>query len=103
MAIRIDVAVTDPKEDEAVFSETHSNELPSKHRISLALEGSNTAFSDRDGDGKLSAGDVVAFTLTVNNSGTVDLTEVEVQDVALEGLVCQQFVPAAVGESLVAS
>lgn len=101
VVIRIDVAVTDPKGDEVIFPEMSSNELLSKHQISLALEGSNTALSDRDGDGKPSAGNVAVFTLTVTNSGGVDLTEVEVQDVALEGLVCQQFIPAAIGEMLV--
>lgn len=73
-------------------------DLPSKHRITLALEGSDTASSDRDDDGKSSSGDEVTFTLTVDNTGTVDLTDVVVQARELEGLVCQQFAPSAVGK-----
>lgn len=84
-----------------MLSDSSSVKLPSKHRISLTLEGGGEASFDGDGDGKSSAGDEVAFTLVVRNTGSVDLTDVEVQDATLEGLVCQQFVPAtttAVGE-----
>ncbi|CAN0504493.1 unnamed protein product, partial [Scytosiphon promiscuus] len=85
---------------ETSLSDTSSVELPSKHRISLTLEGDGEASFDGDGDGKSSAGDEVAFTLVVSNTGSVDLTDVEVQDATLKGLVCQQFVPATttVGE-----
>ena len=80
---------------ETTLSDTSSVELPSKHRISLTLEGGGEASVDVDGDGKPSAGDEAAFTLVVSNTGSVDLTGVEVQDAALKGLVCQQFIPAA--------
>lgn len=87
-----------PEGTEVTFSNIVHVELPSKHRISLTLKGSDAVSSDKDGDGKSSAGDVVVFTLTVNNTGSVDLTGVEVKATELEGLVCQQFVPAVVGE-----
>lgn len=73
-------------------------DLPSEHRIALTLEGSDTASSDRDGDGRSSSSDEVTFTLTVSNTGTVDLTDVVVQAGELEGLVCQQFAPSAAGK-----
>lgn len=90
--------VHNPSGNESSFTDEASVVLPSKHRIALTLEGSDAASSDRDGDGKSSSSDEVTFTLTVNNTGTVDLTYVEVQAVELEGLVCQQFAPSAVGK-----
>lgn len=34
----------------------------------------------------------------VNNTGTADLTSVEVQAPDVEGLLCQQFKPSTIGE-----
>lgn len=90
--------VLNPSGNESTFTDNTSVDLPSKHRIALTLEGSDTASSDRDGDGKSSSNDEVTFTLTVNNTGTVDLTDVVVRAGELEGLVCQQFSPSAIGE-----
>lgn len=92
------VAVLNPSGGESSFTDEASVGLPSKHRIALTLEGSDAASSDRDGDGKSSAIDEVTFTLIINNTGTVDLTDVVVQTEDLEGLVCQQFEPSAVGK-----
>ncbi|CAM9599706.1 unnamed protein product, partial [Laminaria digitata] len=83
-----------PAGTETALSDTSTVKLPSKQRISLILEGYHEASFDKDGDGKASAGDEVAFALTVSNTGNVDLTDVEVQDVALKRLECQQFIPA---------
>lgn len=97
--IEIEVAVSNPSGEENSFADSISIELPAKYRVNLAMIGSDTAASDVDGDGKSSSGDEVTFTLTVNNTGSIDLTSVEVQTGAgLEGLVCQQFIPSAVGE-----
>lgn len=93
--------VADLRENETVISDTAFLELPSKRRISLTLEGSDVASSDKNGDGKSSAGDEVVFTLAVGNVGTVGLTGVVVQDAALDGLNCQQFLPFVTGEELV--
>lgn len=89
-----------PSGNESTFDDEASIELPSKNRITLGLEGSGAASSDRDGDGKSSSGDEITFKLTVNNTGNVDLTSVEVQVADVEGLMCQQFTPSAIGERL---
>lgn len=94
----IDVTAEGPDGTESTSTGSYSQDLPSTHGISLTLKGADVISSDKDGDGKSSAGDVVEFTLTVTNAGSVDLTDVEVVDAALDGLVCQQFIPAAVGE-----
>ena len=46
----------------------------------LALDKLYSSFTDNDGDGQISAGDDVVFTITVYNQGTVDATSVEVTD-----------------------
>lgn len=104
VGIDFEVGVSNPWEEENTFIDQISVDLPAAYEISLAMEGSDMVDSDADGDGKSSVDDVVTFTLTVTNTGTVDLTSVEVQTAAgLEGLVCQQFTPSAtaVGERCV--
>lgn len=96
--IDFEVVARNPSGNEETFVDEASVELPSKYRIVLDLKGSGTAASDRNGDGKSSSGDEITFTLTVNNTGTADLTSVEVQAAEVEGLLCQQFAPSAIGE-----
>lgn len=88
---------TNPAGTVAVFTDTGSVDLPSNHGISLALKVNDADSSDKDGDGISSTGDVVVYTLIVNNTGGVDLTNVAVQAAALDGLVCQQFIFSSVG------
>lgn len=92
------MGVLNPAGNESSFNNEASVDLPSKHRVALTLEGSDAASSDRDGDGKSSSGDEVTFIMTVNNTGSVDLTDVVVQAAELEGLVCQQFAPSTIGK-----
>lgn len=94
----MDVTATGPDGGECTSTGSHSQALPSTNGIALTLEAGNAISSDKDGDGKSSAGDIVEFTLTVTNTGSVDLTNVEVVDAGLDGLVCQQFIPNVVGE-----
>lgn len=96
--MEIQAKVRNPSGSESTFTDEASVKLPAKHRIALTLEGSDTAASDRDDDGKSSSSDEVTFTLTINNTGTVDLTDVVVQAGELEGLTCQQFDPSAIGK-----
>lgn len=97
MQLHFDVAATGPRGTEERFHDEHSLEIPAKHRLILALVGSNATSSDLDGDGKSSEGDVVTFTADVKNAGTVDLTSVQVQVARSTGLDCRQFVPTAAG------
>lgn len=89
------MTVTGPNGNETTFTYSYTQELPTKHGVSLTIVGGDTASSDTDGDGRSSDGDVVTFALTVTNTGTVDLTGVEVQAAILDGLSCQRFVPSA--------
>lgn len=98
MTFDFKTTVVNPAGIETALSDTSSVKLPSKHRISLILKGDHEASFDVDGDGKASAGDEAAFTLVVSNTGSVDLTDVKVQDATLKELVCQQFIPSTVGE-----
>lgn len=97
--LEFEVVATNPAGTGTTFSFAITETLPAKVDVSLTLRKSDAMSSDVDGDGKFSAGDVIAFTLLVNNTGSVDLTSVEVQSADLEGLLCQQFVPAAAGET----
>lgn len=85
------MTATGPDGTKATSIDSHYQVLPSRHGISLTLEGGNAASSDINGDGKSSDGDVVTFTLNVTNNGSVDLEDVEVQAAGLDELNCQYF------------
>lgn len=98
LAVEVTVTAAGPDKSEVVSTSSHIQVLPSTPGISLTLEDDVTGSFDTDGDGKSSVGDVVAFTLNVTNTGTVDLSRAKVDGNALDGLSCQQISPSAVGE-----
>jgi uncharacterized repeat protein (TIGR01451 family) len=53
----------------------------------ISLEKTGGDFTDRDGDGKPSAGDTVSFRFVITNSGAVTLTGVALDDPKLGGAV----------------
>ncbi|NLG96041.1 MAG: tandem-95 repeat protein [Chloroflexi bacterium] len=49
--------------------------------VSLSLTKSDSLLNDADGDGRIGAGDTLRYTLTAHNTGTVDASDVWLEDV----------------------
>ncbi len=59
---------------------TATNTIPFEQAPAIQIEKSHAAPRDTDGDGRVSAGDIVDFSFLVTNSGNVTLTNIEVTD-----------------------
>jgi hypothetical protein len=73
--------------------------VPLEGTAALALVKTGTLV-DEDGDGIASAGEVIDYGFRVTNTGTVTLTDVEVSDPRLGGIVTCPAAPLAPGESV---
>uniref|UniRef100_UPI0026110DF0 DUF7507 domain-containing protein n=1 Tax=uncultured Dokdonia sp. TaxID=575653 RepID=UPI0026110DF0 len=78
--------VSDESDDDSpVEDDTTITILPQGGSISLIKMG---VFNDEDGDGFAQVGETITYTFTVENTGNVTVTNIEVDDPLLGGVVC---------------
>ncbi|WP_455570077.1 DUF7507 domain-containing protein, partial [Pseudoclavibacter albus] len=69
-----------PTTPDASNTPTATATVPVKQLPAIQIDKSHAAPADTNGDGRVSAGDVVTFDFQVSNTGNVPLTGVEVTD-----------------------
>lgn len=84
--------------DDAVTAQ-HTIATPLRVQRSIALQKSGGDYRDANGDGRVSAGDTVAFRFTVTNTGVTILTAPVIDDPALGGRLDCDLPDLAPGES----